>query len=646
MIEITFNDQGKLVEQIAADLVGSHPSCWDLVLPPGFGEERFAEALAHRLRADPRSPRVSARGADHSNATIRAFVNALHRDWSETTAPPKPLSKIADQYLDLLLAEMGGKERPLILILKRFHKVLDSLNKWVLGKLRTEEQARRLHTVIITPLPLTALKKRWEARRHYFSTSDYGDSRHVTETAKPPTPDEVAGNCTALEIPDSVVDFALRLTGGYPESLAAVLEWWDKRGRPDLKPRNRAQMLELARDQLSVFVEWLDPLEDGQYRDHVINLYHGVDTDKAREAFTIHPWEHVILEDGGLRAEALGAAALKAALADTGRGTGRRSPWQDVPGRARLLYQRRQYAAAVQALKGADPARLTAHDRLLWAHAAVMRATHGAEGDEHLGEDTDCRALREALRDVRKVLAESDLGLSASDQRKIEGRYEQLEGVADAICAAAAVEGPFRGRLVDILAGFGPEKDCNTRGAALLLLVKFEAGKAIAGDASACQFALSLPEQIFRIWALWKIGISYYDAPATDDPAWEIVEAEWPAVRERVRRAVQHGHFPSFFAFAYFVLARARLLSTGNPAGVEMTFNQLASDLSTYERVRTGSAHGIYLTSKRDRDRYFDLIDRWLTTLIAACPEKVSREELMELIEPLPLVNSDGIVLW
>src|SRR5262249_25055156 len=140
MIEISFRDQGRLVEQVTSDLVGPHPSCWDLVLPPGFGEERFARALERRLRADPRRPRVAVRGADHSNPTILDFVNALHRDWAEVSDFPKRLKKAAHQYFDLLLAEMGRSERPLVLVLKAFHRVLDSLDIWVLGKMRTEEQ--------------------------------------------------------------------------------------------------------------------------------------------------------------------------------------------------------------------------------------------------------------------------------------------------------------------------------------------------------------------------------------------------------------------------------------------------------------------------------------------------------------------------
>ncbi|MBV9124551.1 MAG: hypothetical protein JO112_14430, partial [Planctomycetes bacterium] len=371
MIEMDFQSQSQLVDRIAKDMDGPHPSCWDAILPPGFAEERFSEQLERRLRGLVCQPRVAVRGADHTNPSIRAFIQALHWQWTETPSPPNPLHRSADLYFDMLfgLPELRSSKRPLILVLKRFHKVLDNLDKWVLGKLRTEEQARRLHTIVITPLPLSSLKKRWESHKHYFSTSDYGDSRHALVTAEAPNPVEVIRACQDLSIPDAVADYARKLTGGYPEPLAAVLEWWDKQGRPELVPRTRGEMLDVARSQFATFVEWLDPLEDGQYRDQVINLYHQVNPEEARDAFHNHPWREVVLEEDGLRAEALGAAALCAALDGTVDRKMSQSFWFEVTERARRLYERGQYEAALRVLGSTGPDRLRPHDRVLQAHA-------------------------------------------------------------------------------------------------------------------------------------------------------------------------------------------------------------------------------------------------------------------------------------
>src|SRR5262249_54322335 len=150
----------------------------------------------------------------------------------------------------------------------------DNLDKWVLGVLHEEEEARRLHTVTVTPLPYEHLKKRWKAQNHFFSNSDYGSARHKMFAAQSTRFEDLLRLAETLGIPDWMTDYAQRVTGGYPETLGAVLEWWDKTGRPSHRtPPIQREMLRHACDQLGGFVEWLDPLEDGRYRDHVIDLY-------------------------------------------------------------------------------------------------------------------------------------------------------------------------------------------------------------------------------------------------------------------------------------------------------------------------------------------------------------------------------------
>ena len=181
---------------------------------------------------------------------------------------------------------------------------------------------------------------------------------------------------------------------------------------------------------------------------------------------------------------------------------------------------------------------------------------------------------------------------------------------------------------------------------ATLLLAKYDAGTSIAGDASACQFALSLPEQIYRIWAWWKLGLNYYHAPSTESDIWDVVEHEWPTALGEVQRAQPDSQFPSFFAFAFFATARWQRQRGSRGSAPEETFRELQSALSAFESVRTGRAHGVCITSKRQRNNYFALIERWLGSLLKACPESVTREELQALTEPLPVVAPDGSVRW
>jgi hypothetical protein len=651
MIPVSFENQADFVKQIAEDLIGDHPSCWNVVLPPGFGEERFVSELEKRLRGCPHPPRLAVRGADHTNKTITAFVQALHEQWAELPDRPKPMHKDADVYLDRLLASLRGNHRPLILILKRFHKVLDNLDKWILGVLHEEEEARRLDTVTITPLPYEHLKKRWKAqpRLKYFSNSDYGGARHKLLVAKPATYMQAVELANSFGIPEWVADDAWRVTGGYPEPLGAALEWWDKaRATNQARSSLQGEMLRQSSKQLAGFVEWLDPLEDGKYRDFVIDLYHNVNTEHAVDAFQYHPWRDLVLdEEQSLRAEAVGAAALNAALGDNADKKTSRSSWYDIKERARRLYERRQFDTALQVLHSIDPIRLRPHDRVLQSHTLVMLELVRDGKVEQFSADTDCRRLLRALREARETLATPGLSPSEVEKQKILNRYDRLENTAAAIQRASGVTGRFENRLVDILAGFADRDHENVQAALLLLLARIEAGKAIAGHCSACQFVSALPEQIFCTWALWALRLNYYQAPEVDDATWQTVEAKWPRVRGTVQRAKPGMQFPSFYVFTFYALARWHSQSSAkNISAPENGFKELQSALSNWERVRTGNAHGMYQASKRQREVYFDIIERWFESLLSSCPNSVTREDLLEMTEPLPVINADGAVVW
>ncbi len=648
MIEVDFRNKGPLIGELVTSVVGDYPSCWNVVLPPSFGEELFAEALGRALRASPSRPRVAIQGADITNPSIGDFIRDVHWKWSEERDPPKRLHASANVALDMLLDWSRHSERPLVLVLKRFHKVLDCLDKWVLGKLSTEEESRRLRTITISPLPYSDLKKRWESHNHYFTTSDYGRT-HARKNVEPLPASDLVSACQALcpRIPDSVISFVAKLTGGYPEPMSKLLEWWLSHARPQLRPDIRGELLNYASNLLVNFVEWLDPLEEGVYRDHVIDIYHGVDIDNARDAFRNHPWRDVVLDEDGLRAEALGAAALRIAIGPASAVQTQRSRWYEMSERSVQLYERQQYESAFRVLEMPERGRLKPHDELLKYHSQIMRLIAGGDGDDHLGEDTNYRRLKDALQHASDLLQKGSLGISQAEQQKIQGRYRQLYEIADAIDATSAVDGPFKGRIVDILAGFAGEAHRNPRAAVLLLLVKAAIGAAIAGDASACQFALALPEQVFRVWALWKLSVDYYKAPSDLAHIWELLEKRWPSTHGDLVRAVPNMPIPSFFIFAHFAIAKwQRLPSEEQMSAPETTFNDLMASLSAYSAVRTGKSHGLFRTSKRERDNYFALIERWLTALLAACPNGTNRDELLEVVEPLPLVDVNGFVRW
>src|SRR5262249_34408927 len=125
------------------------------------------------------------------------------------------------------------------------------------------------------------------------------------------------------------------------------------------------------------------------------------------------------------------------------------------------------------------------------------------------------------------------------------------------------------------------------------------------------------------------------------------VERVWPLVRGQVRRAEPDQEFPSLSVFAYFALATWHgTASCGLSPVPEKTYKELESALSVYDAVRTGRSHSLFKTNRRERDNFFDLIDRWLNSLLGSCPVKVLKEELISVIEPLPVLRADGTVCW
>jgi hypothetical protein len=175
--------------------------------------------------------------------------------------------------------------------------------------------------------------------------------------------------------------------------------------------------------------------------------------------------------------------------------------------RACVLYERRQYEAVLKLFDQSDYRSPRPHDQILRAHAQVMKEISGENGAERFGEDTDCKRLRRAISDARAILQQAKSALADADRLKIEGRYQDLEELAQSVAVAASVGDRYRDRVVDILAGYSPEANRNARTALLLLLIKSEASRAIISHTDACQ--LALPEQIFRVWGMWKLGLNY-----------------------------------------------------------------------------------------------------------------------------------------
>jgi hypothetical protein len=454
-----------------------------------------------------------------------------------------------------------------------------------------------------------------------------------------PLPLETARDLALNEkIPGAIADFFWQQTGGYPDLFQAVLGTWVRENHADLNATVRERLLRLITGHLNRFVKWLDPLEDRVYLRRLIKFYWDSEDQEAYEALCLHPWKDLLLWEEGLRAEALGPAALQAAVRDIRQKLPVPTEWISALQGARDMYNAQKYQVALNLLDQVEVCSDKSFINLFRLHARIMKEMF-ADGDKIAEEDTNWKALSKAVRMARQFLTANGNSLDPGKCSKLENRYDELEKFANLLTSAAAVRGPFQGLGVDILAGLSGPNNCSPRHAAFLLWVKYEASRNIKGPSEACQVALNLPEQIFRIWAFWRLGLNYYEAPSDVDEIWDLVEQSWkPASATRsnaLRRAEPGTKFPTFQAFACFALQYQQTRHVQQ----ESDFADLHQDLSFYEQVRNPKAHGWAATPEKHRRKYFDLIRRWLGRLLEACPdsEPVGEESFRIIIEPLPL---------
>ncbi|WP_433935292.1 hypothetical protein AB3662_11350 [Sorangium cellulosum] len=633
---IGVHKQAELVVEVVDGLV--HPtasSSYNLVVPPGFGENAIAKQIAERLAAVTPRPLVAVLAPDTVKG-VDDYLTLLHDQWSDVVhLPPQRSDAAADARLKRFLHTLPTG-RPVVQIIKRFHRFLDSLDRFVLGTLRDAENARCLRTVTISPFGYDELKKRWERAGQILLASDYGDT-HSMRQVDAPSEEELRELCRSQKpAPMHVIELASDLTGGYPEPFRAVVERWIRMKEPELTANVRRALREEAVQRMGPLVRKLDRPKEQRYRDSVVDLYQGSEETDALQTLAHHPWKNILLKEDALRAEALGEAAVRGAIEDAVNEHRESSYPRILFERARTFYQRKKYDVALGMLEAVHRSTSPGNVRLLEVHARVMAILYASNEGEP-GMDTDWGKLRMAVEDASKVLAA--LSVRATDADRVKERYREIQALS------SRVQGSLRGgnvRIVDTLAGFRGD-DPDPRTAALLLLLKLEAARAIAGDALACMSVLALPEQIFRVWALWALKLDYYRAPDGADETWQRAEAAWP--HGTLTRTTPGDQFASFEAFAYFALAR--WMDRPDVTAPEHDFKALNKAFSVHS-FRRDAAHALTHTTAKAREQLFALIDRWLEALLARCDvhEEFTRAELFAQVEPLPILDDDGSFLW
>jgi hypothetical protein len=632
-------EQDRVLGQIVDDLLHeTYPASCNLVVPPGFGEIGLVRDLERRM--NERQPDCGALVAVIEPDTlrdVRDYVTTLHAQWSKYYRLPGLQQAPSDHWaLDTLVGWLPD-DRPAIQLISRFHQLVNSLGAWVLGRLRTFEQSGRIRTLTVTPLPYQELKLRQEDRTGQILTvSDYGNNpQHTCHVVKPPPIDSIRMYCGSLGIGTHL--------GGYPEPFEAVVSKWIRMNRPGLEPQVRKDLWAAAVHSLARFVEWLDFKGTRSYCEQVAHLHQGIDTDQALWQLRHHPWGEIILDRDELRSEAVGAWACETLLQDAIAEGRTRASIHAVADRAQLMYSMRQFAGVSRILEATSSSPSDDRIEFLRLHSAIMADLYQSAGDA-MGADANWAGVAEGTDRAMNCLKQR--GAAIHESALLVERYERLSDVARVIKTVSRRGEPSI-RLVDVLAGLYGTEDLDPRVAALLIISQRESSRSVPGNTSACLIALPLPEQIFRVWGFWALGLNYYHAPEFDESVHSDAALAWSKrAKGEMRRPIPEEPFPSFPTFAYYSLAVVRTKADGKALVVpEPDYKSLDRALTGFE-FRNDTAHAVTLTRKKTREQFFSLIDRWLDCLIAHCPIQTTRAELTTIIDPLPLIDQHHALVW
>ncbi len=621
---IAFKDEKELIAEIISDLIDPEfGTNWNLVIPPGVGDELLLEKFLQTLENEHSSVPIAVLAPD-SVPSGEGYVRALHRQWSNSLELPS-LSETPrpDELFDELMSLMPTNQ-PVIQVIKRFHKVVDLMEVWVLGKMRDAEREKKFKTFTCTPVSIEELKARWEDD-HILSTSDYGQNL-TSRDASLQELDEVLAN-TEGQLPPHLVAYAFEISGGYPAVFTNVVAKWKKLGCPQLTPSTRAQLKQVAVASLSRFIQWLDAGTSTRYRDSVIDLHQGFDAESARMILQYHPWKSFLLNGDSLRSESVGDAAVCTAIVGKVRNGTPEHVAAECEQRAKTFYLRSKFVNASMAMEDLQQlASLRPDLRMFLSCSKVMASLFH---DSVASEDTDWRSVLRECNQACETLKTCVDYINEADF--LNDRLHQLKSVAGDFSKANSNDD---GRLVDVLCGLRPGAAQNPRGALLLLTAKYESSSAIAGNASALQSALPLPEQLFRVLVYWSLGINYYAAPSGMEESWSEACKNWPKTKGELVPTPAGTQFTSLVAFAYFACAewRRRNLS------VELSdFKKTESIFTKLEDLRNPKAHSYVQSNSKSRKWFFDTAKDWLEQATDFCPETCSREDLMGIVDPLPI---------
>src|SRR5262245_56207475 len=127
----------QLLSKIVDDLLDpSSARSWTLVVPPGCGEAYVPAQLVERLKKHATKPHIAAVKADRIRRKSE-LLNELSRQWGDNGTRHTPnISDRPEAGIKDVLSALDRGERKRILVISRFHRILEWIDESILQDLR------------------------------------------------------------------------------------------------------------------------------------------------------------------------------------------------------------------------------------------------------------------------------------------------------------------------------------------------------------------------------------------------------------------------------------------------------------------------------------------------------------------------------
>lgn len=616
------NEDLQIVRVFHDLLDDSSSNNFTLVVPPGFGEAFIPSELKNRLQRERPNLPVAFVKCD-SITDKYALFSSVCRQWC-----PGIDTRDFTSLSQVVKASRKPHDRR-VLILSRFHKLLDYVDSSVMVELRDLEQAGDIRTVVCCIYSLSWIKREWRERGHPLLSSDYGDV-HTVYSYQLPSEQEVRQRLHS-DIPISLASSIIAWTGGVPEHVDAVAKLWLDLGSPAVTSAVEDQLRNTVIEKSDAIARQLDETRESRFLDFVVDLWLPPGNTHSASKLLPHPWATFLVRDRDIASEAIGEACFRIKTQRVLKQKVGSDLLSEQLRFARTAYERRQFAQAYEITAGLVKIDRSPETIILEQHSSIMSRLVNS------GVDVDWEGMQVAVEKLQGLIA--SIIPRQVDRQRLNDRYQDIATLCRIINRIRRDSKGSR-RIVDELS-----KDRSARAATLaILFLAYSNAEATRSCTEAVTKVMALPEQIFRIWALWNLELDYDSIPSDRLDVWNVAKREWSEIKGGILNIpAAESPFPGFLVFAFFAVAAMKDCPEICERAPISSFEALSEKQFVFD-WRNDPAHAIVVFSRKNRDRFLAEVKHWLECLCRASGESdLSLATMQEVFSPLPLLEGDRL---